>query len=459
MNADRRDLSRVFPLLDAAMLVAAGLLAYWLRWQHLPPRSDYSLALVLGGLLALVLLPATGAYRSWRGRDHSLQAGNALPGLAATFLALVVIAAFSKTTAEYSRLWMGYWVLAATLLLFLTRLVLGRLPALASSSAPRILIIGTDRLAAETVERLRKAYQDPAVVVGMLHPGDDPVPDGLPAPVLGRTGDLARYTRGEESGIDEVWLASSHLPDASRAALIARLQASCLTVRFVPDLSLLDLLGHMPREVAGMTVIELNATPLSGSAALIKSGFDRLGALALLLLLSPLLLLVAIAIRLDSPGPVLFRQQRHGGLGNIIEVYKFRTMRHAPGAGYRQATRGDPRVTRLGSFLRRTSIDELPQLFNVLRGDMSLVGPRPHPVELNREFTDKIDAYMQRHRVKPGITGWAQVHGYRGETDTVEKMAQRVAHDLYYIENWSLWLDIRILLMTAFSAWSGRNAY
>ncbi|HKK22368.1 MAG TPA: undecaprenyl-phosphate glucose phosphotransferase [Pseudohaliea sp.] len=458
MNSATRDLSRIFPVLDAGAVVAAGTIAYWLRWQQWAPQGDYALALVLGGFLSLALLPATGAYQSWRGRDHSLQAGNALPGLALTFILLMTLATFSKTTAEYSRLWMGYWVVLAVLLLVLTRALLRRGLGWQRRPPPRVLIVGTDRLAGETAQRLQDVFGAPAVV-GMLHLGDEPAPGRLPAAVLGELAELDALLAAGGPEIDEVWLASSHLSEESRGRLLVQLQTSCLTVRYVPDLSLLNLLDHLPSEVAGMTVIEVNASPLSGPNALLKAGLDRLGALILLLVLSPLLLLIAAAIRLDTPGPVLFRQQRHGGLGDIIDVYKFRTMRHDPGAGYRQATPEDDRVTRVGAVLRRSSLDELPQLLNVLRGNMSLVGPRPHPVALNHAFMDKIDAYMQRHRVKPGITGWAQVHGYRGETDTLDKMTRRVDYDLYYIRNWSLWLDIRILLLTVRAMVTGRNAY
>lgn len=459
MKATPREISRFLPILDALAVMAAGWLAHALRFGDLPLTSAYSFALVLGGFLTLVILPATGAYQSWRGRDHSLDGSNALPGLAAVFITLMLIATLTKTTAEFSRLWMGYWALLAAGLAFLGRAAIARGLGLWSLAAPRILIIGSDRLAMQTAERLRTHYGSRDVVVGMVHLGQEPPPEAPPAPLLSSQDELDELLSAGTDELDEIWIASSHLPAQEREALIAKLQATCLTVRYVPDLFLLNLLAHVPAEVAGITVVELNASPLSGTNALLKSALDRLGAALLLLLLAPFLLLVALAIRLDSPGPVLFRQRRHGGRGNIIEVFKFRTMQHAPEAGYRQATRDDPRVTRLGRLLRRTSIDELPQLLNVLRGDMSLVGPRPHPIELNLAFSGKIEAYMQRHRVKPGITGWAQVHGYRGETDTLEKMARRVEYDLYYIENWSLWLDLRILLMTAFGAWTGRNAY
>jgi len=200
---------------------------------------------------------------------------------------------------------------------------------------------------------------------------------------------------------------------------------------------------------------------LDGHNALLKSAFDKVFAAVALLLLSPLICIIALAIKLDSPGPVFFRQHRHGWDGKIIEVLKFRTMSQSvsPMDTGRQAVKNDPRVTSLGRWLRRSSLDELPQFYNVLRGNMSVVGPRPHPVALNENFTHQIDAYMQRHRVKPGITGWAQVHGLRGETETLDKMRKRVEYDLYYIENWSLWLDIKIILQTVVAGWAGKNAY
>ena len=172
----------------------------------------------------------------------------------------------------------------------------------------------------------------------------------------------------------------------------------------------------------------------------------------LTLVLSPLLLIIAVLILLTDGRPVIYRQQRHGVGGEAIETLKFRTMRKEPegGTAFRQAEQDDGRVTWIGKFLRKTSLDELPQLFNVLKGEMSLVGPRPHPLELNQEYKSRIPKYMLRHKVKPGITGWAQVNGYRGQTETEDKMALRIEHDLWYIQNWSLWLDLKILMMTPF---------
>jgi putative colanic acid biosynthesis UDP-glucose lipid carrier transferase len=191
---------------------------------------------------------------------------------------------------------------------------------------------------------------------------------------------------------------------------------------------------------------------------------DRVLAAAILVIILPLVLLIALAIKLDSRGPVIFRQKRYGFNNEVIEVLKFRSMYvdrcdKAVGAAVVQATKQDPRITRIGGILRRTSLDELPQFINVLMGTMSIVGPRPHAVSHNEQYARLIDEYLARHRVKPGITGWAQVNGLRGETETLEKMAQRVRYDLYYIENWSLLFDIRIILRTLFVGFVNQNAY
>jgi putative colanic acid biosynthesis UDP-glucose lipid carrier transferase len=233
-----------------------------------------------------------------------------------------------------------------------------------------------------------------------------------------------------------------------------------IAVHWVPDIFSLRLINHSVREIAGIPVLTLSETPLTGMRLLLKNLEDRLLACVALLLVSPLLLLVALAIRLDSAGPVFFRQERMGWNGEIFRIWKFRSMVvHAAEDGViRQARRNDPRVTRVGAFIRRTSLDELPQLFNVLCGDMSLVGPRPHAIQHDEEYSQRITAYFARHNIKPGMTGLAQVRGYRGETRDIEQMIQRVESDIEYINNWSLWLDFVILLRTVF-ALTGRQVY
>jgi exopolysaccharide biosynthesis polyprenyl glycosylphosphotransferase len=212
--------------------------------------------------------------------------------------------------------------------------------------------------------------------------------------------------------------------------------------------------------IGNLITMQVSHPPLSLVDRGIKRTFDIVGAAIGLALLTPIFLLVAIAIAVDSRGPIFFRQARHGFNNDRILVFKFRTMSVIEdGDAFTQAKKNDQRITRVGRFLRSTSIDELPQLINVLRGEMSLVGPRPHATAHNQEFERQISWLSRRHRVKPGITGWAQVNGYRGPTDTLEKMLRRVECDLYYIENWSLLLDIKILIMTVFSRKTYMNAF
>jgi Undecaprenyl-phosphate glucose phosphotransferase len=212
---------------------------------------------------------------------------------------------------------------------------------------------------------------------------------------------------------------------------------------------------------AGLPLLDIHQRPLAGWGGIWKQLEDWVFGVVILILMLPVMGLCALAIRLDSKGPILFRQKRYGFNNNDITVFKFRTMYHQrpDEPGVPQATRNDPRITKVGAFLRKTSLDELPQLFNVLRGEMSLVGPRPHAVAHNEQYAKIIDGYLGRHRVKPGITGWAQVNGFRGETDTPEKMRMRVQYDLYYIDHWSLIFDIKILALTGLVGFVNRNAY
>ena len=233
-----------------------------------------------------------------------------------------------------------------------------------------------------------------------------------------------------------------------------------ISVNWVPDIFSLRLINHSVREIAGIPVLTLSETPLMGMRLLLKNLEDRVLAFLILLFAAPVLAIVAIAIKLDSPGPVFFRQQRMGWSGGPFRIWKFRSMKvHQPEDGVvKQAQKNDPRMTRVGAFIRKTSLDELPQLFNVLMGEMSLVGPRPHAIQHDAQYSPDIADYFARHNIKPGITGLAQVRGYRGETKDIEQMIRRVDSDIEYINNWSLWLDFVILARTV-TAFSGKHAY
>jgi Undecaprenyl-phosphate glucose phosphotransferase len=452
------------PLFDGLWVALAGWLAYATRWDKWLMPLEYVSVLVLGTGLVLVMFPATGAYRSWRDKHYWQNTGNALPGLFFVAVFLMIFGTLTKTTAYFSRLWMAYWFVYTLGALFLFRWAIATLAHalhFGQSRPTRILIVGEGDFAQSVAKKVRNAVDAQWEVVDIISPyaANRQVANGTSIP--NSLNQMEALISNPDGGIDEIWIAMDNTALNRQEAVIRVLQTSSLTVRYVPDLSMLALLSHVPSEVAGMTVVDLNASPLTGHNTLIKAAVDKLIAVAALALMAPLLALIAVLIKLDSPGPVFFRQQRHGWDGRVINVLKFRTMREstAQADDARQAQHNDPRVTTVGRLLRKSSLDELPQFINVLRGEMSVVGPRPHPLALNHSYAGRIDAYMQRHRVKPGITGWAQVHGLRGETETLEKMQRRIEYDLYYIEHWSLWLDIRIILQTMATGWGGNNAY
>jgi putative colanic acid biosysnthesis UDP-glucose lipid carrier transferase len=242
--------------------------------------------------------------------------------------------------------------------------------------------------------------------------------------------------------------------------VIAALSDSTASVYIVPDVFCFDLLHAQMVNFAGVPAVSVFENPFNGVNGWVKRIEDVLLASLILLLIAVPMLAIALGVKLSSRGPLFFKQRRYGLDGKEIVVWKFRTMNVCEdGPEITQATRDDPRVTKFGAFLRRTSLDELPQFFNVLTGSMSVVGPRPHPIALNEAYRKQIRGYMLRHKVKPGITGWAQVRGYRGETDKLEKMERRIEHDLWYIRNWSLWLDLRIVALSTVKGFGGAKAY
>jgi putative colanic acid biosysnthesis UDP-glucose lipid carrier transferase len=287
---------------------------------------------------------------------------------------------------------------------------------------------------------------------------DERIDPEAQAQVLGKLNQIAAYV--VEHGVRDVYIT---LPLGSQPRivdLLEQLQGTTASLFFVPDVFGISIIQGRLQDMNGIPVVGICETPFTGTNQLAKRLSDLVLASAILVLISPLMLFIACAVKLSSPGPIIFRQRRNGLDGDEIVVYKFRSMTtQENGSDIRQATRNDPRVTRFGAFLRRNSLDELPQFLNVLQGSMSIVGPRPHAVTHNEQYRQIIKAYMVRHKVKPGITGWAQVNGHRGETDTLEKMRARVEYDLEYLRNWSLGLDLRIIASTIRLVFFDRQAY
>ena len=276
--------------------------------------------------------------------------------------------------------------------------------------------------------------------------------------VLGRISDVTRIV--DKFNVDQVFLALPVRAYNRYLYIMENLKDKMVDIRIVPDIYQAITLNASVENFEGLPLINLTNTPMYGWNAVLKRIADLVVAVVAIIITVPLMILISILIRLTSPGPVLFKQHRYGLDGRVIKIYKFRTMTVCEdGPEIPQAKRHDCRITKIGALLRRTSLDELPQFFNVLQGRMSVVGPRPHAVAHNEIYRKLIRNYMLRHKVKPGITGWAQVNGCRGETDTVDKMEKRVQHDIYYIEHWSLTFDLRIILLTLWTGLVNKNAY
>jgi putative colanic acid biosynthesis UDP-glucose lipid carrier transferase len=283
-------------------------------------------------------------------------------------------------------------------------------------------------------------------------------PTGLRHPLLGKMSEIAAYVRG--NNIKMIFISQPISAQPRIKQLLDELQDTTASVYFLPDIYIFDLMQARFDNVGGMPVIAICETPFMGLNSAIKRASDIVFGLVILLSLVPLMVAIALAVKLTSPGPVIFRQRRYGLYGEEIIVYKFRSMTVLDDGGtIVQARKGDRRLTRIGAFLRRSSLDELPQFVNVLQGRMSVVGPRPHAVAHNELYRKLIKGYMLRHKVKPGITGWAQVNGMRGETATLDKMQARIQYDLDYLRSWSVWLDLWIIVKTVKVVLARDNAH
>ena len=323
------------------------------------------------------------------------------------------------------------------------------------------VIVGAGEVGVQMRDRLREESLIGIECMGFFDdrvPGRTALGEAGEAAVLGQLKDIANYVK--QHSIDIIYVALPMSSQPRILQLLDDLKDTTASIYFVPDIFIFDMIQARIDDVAGIPVVAVCETPFHGMNGFVKRVSDIVLSVLILLLISPVMLLLAIGVKLSSPGPVLFMQRRYGLDGQDIVVYKFRSMTVCEdGDRVVQATRHDKRVTRFGAFIRKTSLDELPQFINVIQGRMSIVGPRPHAVAHNEEYRKLIKGYMIRHKVKPGITGWAQVNGFRGETDSVDKMKMRIDYDLDYLRQWSLWLDLKIIARTVLLVALDRQAY
>ncbi|MFY1984254.1 undecaprenyl-phosphate glucose phosphotransferase [Achromobacter xylosoxidans] len=454
--------SYLYRLLDAAIVIICGLAVTELKFSDeamIDPPQIHLFLIYLCGLGVIALFPAFSLYVSWRGRRLMDLVVRSLAAWALVFALGILVSFLMHQSASVSRLWAATWFGCAALALAGVRLAAYAVLGAARDRGldrKRVLLVGFGALGHDLwrrVERYREAGYEVAGIYAEPH-------EILP-PQVRRLHELdALHGFVREHNVREVWIVLPMEAGQELREVLYHLRNDLVDIRWIPDVMSIQLLGHRIGEFLGLPAIQLNSLPAAGVRGLAKEAFDRAFALCALLGLSPLMLTIACLVKLTSRGPVLFTQPRLGVDGKVFHVYKFRTMTvHQEQGVVTQATRDDARVTRIGGFLRRTSLDELPQFLNVLRGDMSVVGPRPHALEHNELYKDLVQRYMMRHRVKPGITGWAQVNGLRGQTDTLRKMSDRVEHDIYYIQHWTFRMDLMIIARTAVSGWTGRNVY
>jgi putative colanic acid biosynthesis UDP-glucose lipid carrier transferase len=416
---------------------------------------------LLMALMTLVVFQMIGGitdfYRSWRGVRISTELLMLLQNWTLSLVFSAGLLAFNDDFKASFGVWLSWYLLSSTGLVVCRSCIRYAAGWMRNHgyNTRRVAIAGTLPVGAELMESFRNEPWLGFEVMGVYH---DPHPGGVPPSWAGNFDQLVEDARAGK--IHNVYIAMAMKDEVHIRKLVRSLSDTTCSVMLIPDVFTFNILHSRTDEVNGVPVVPLFDTPLNGVNRIIKRIEDIVLSSLILLLISPVLCAIALAVKLSSPGPIIFRQTRYGMDGRAIKVWKFRSMRVMENdAVVKQATKGDPRVTRVGNFLRRTSLDELPQFINVFMGGMSIVGPRPHAVAHNEQYRSLIEGYMLRHKVKPGITGWAQINGWRGETDTLEKMEKRVEYDLEYIREWSLWFDIKIVFLTIFKGFVNKAAY
>jgi putative colanic acid biosynthesis UDP-glucose lipid carrier transferase len=397
-------------------------------------------------------------YSSWRIGSISHEVFKITSTWLLTCSVMLTFAFLSKSSINFSRVTVLAWMFAVPFLLLseraLLRYVLRRFRKLGFNTRS-IAIVGGGKSTSQLVSAINDAPWMGLHIEGVYDDADAALTGDY---ISGGVDEL--ITKIQEKIIDNVYITYPMREEEKIRSLLERLADSTVSVHVVPDFFVSDLLLSRWSSLGNVPLVSVFESPIIGTSLFVKRVEDLLLGALILILISPLLFVIALAVKVTSLGPVLFKQRRYGLNGQVIEVWKFRSMCVLEdGPSVRQATKNDPRITPLGAFLRKTSLDELPQFINVLQGQMSIVGPRPHAVAHNEQYRKLIHGYMLRHKVKPGITGWAQVNGWRGETDLPHKMEMRVQYDLEYINNWSLWFDLKIIWKTVFGGMRGKNAY
>jgi putative colanic acid biosysnthesis UDP-glucose lipid carrier transferase len=452
----------LYRLLDVAGIMLGMVIS--LAWEGRAVDEYHLLAGAAAAIVFYLTCEISGMYRNWRGVSIEHELLCASVSWAATVPLLLALGVMTKYANWVDRSFVLGWFLVTLTLIgsfrMGVRLVLCFLRARGYNQRG-FAIVGVNDLGIELARRIEQAPELGLRLTGFYDDRYDQRLPSLPDVIGQKLGSIEQLVRAARAGrVNMIFITFPMRAETRIQRVLKQLSDSTASVYIVPDFFVFELLHSRWTNIGGLPAVSVFENPFYGVDGFVKRALDVVLSGAILIAVAVPMLAIALAIKLSSPGPVFFRQRRYGLDGQEILVWKFRTMVVCErDEEFRQATVNDPRVTRLGSVLRRTSLDELPQLFNVVQGSMSLVGPRPHATLQNEEYRNRIQGYMLRHKVKPGITGLAQVNGWRGETDTLEKMERRVECDHRYIREWSLWMDLKILFHTLFVVFSRRNAY
>lgn len=461
IRATRSLLPTALHTIDSAMICISLPLVQWLTNQ--PMNQSTTICSLIACMLFFLVGELFGIYRPGRGRSADHEVGLATVAWTTSFVCLLLVGVFTRTADSFARSSTITWYFVGGLFVLCSHMCvrsliesLGR----RGYGLRKTAIVGSNRLGLEIARNAKASTDSGLMIVGFFDDRGDGRRDGqvenMP-PFLGDSNKLMQLIATGE--IDTVLITLPMRAEKRIQSVLDRLANTTASAYIVPDFFVFELLHSRWTHVGGLPVVSVFESPIYGVDGWLKRALDLSISLVGIILVSPVLLICGLLVKLTSPGPVFFRQKRYGLDGKEILVWKFRSMHTCDnGPIVKQATKNDPRVTPVGAILRRTSLDELPQLFNVILGSMSLVGPRPHANAHNEHFRKLIRGYMMRHKVKPGITGLAQVEGSRGETDTVEKMEARIFLDHRYIRDWSIWMDIKILFKT-FYVVLRRDAY
>lgn len=453
---------QLFRLLDLFGIALSLLLAMLIYGVSI--NQPYLFAGTIAMLCYLLISEVTHIYDIEPGRAMKRRSGLVVFSSFLTFVMLLILAYITKTTSDYSRVTIGLWFVLMPVFLISWRFIACKLRMkflLDGKHLKRVAILGANDVGNDIAHQIKEDISYGYQFVGFFEnrsESGERLSAQLVAPIIGTFDEVIESAKNRE--IDVLYIALPLAAEKRIVALLDALSNCAISVHIIPNFFIYNILHARWHSIGHYQALSIYDTPFYGAGSLLKKLEDVSMASVILILISVPMLFIALAIKLTSPGPVIFKQKRYGINGKPLTVYKFRSMTTCDnGDVIKQCEKNDTRVTKLGSFLRKTSLDELPQFFNVLDGSMSIVGPRPHAVAHNEEYRKQIGSYMLRHMVKPGITGWAQINGYRGETRQLDQMQKRIECDLYYIRNWSLMWDLKIILKTIINGFVNKNAY